>query len=1093
MPSKYRRLLQQTEQENEEEPPQRQLRRRRQESTVPAEDEDDITLDDLQSEVVRVEEEEKEATKVRESRITESKKGKKKLIKGQVERNASASASDDDYDHDNDISSTAGLSSRFGKSRKTTSEHETLGVTSDDSSTLSKGRSNEVNQKLSERTLSESRKGGSTANDEDHHQHHSKISVDENDTDDEDDDDNDNNDNNDNKNNTNNEDEDEDDEDEGEDDVLPHAPRLYSCDACPHGIFTTHAALLAHAEERHAELAPDHARLHRLAARLCPVWSRARHARRAAIAMWGKKVLDIAVRRDAGPEKMHEAHRAREQLEIVVRRWHERARVFIFGSSVAMGVWDGMADIDFAVVDVDALDAGGWPPLERNAVRSITELLRRAGFSFVNLEPISHARVPIIKHHASSPILTTARRDAEDVVARSVRFVLNAPAGKEDRVMLEGSVRDAVGPSGVQQVWWNRTGDVMSMTLNSTTSAIRAAMCTPALVTPALRAKVQPVHDECRPELYNVDFDLSFRAFGIRNSNLLRQYLMSHPCARPGAIVLKDWSKTSGVNNSVNGYFTSYAINIMWIYYLIQKEYVPYVDPLDIPASLVNYTDFGPKYIPMVDPSLSPEELDALYRDAGDMLVGFFYFYSFEFDWEHHVISLNRPGITTKKMLGWHVEDVVPPMISTLGGGGGGSGGGGGGGGGANNGGGGGGSGSMNSGNSVGNGSNTKRHPTRYELCIEDPYEENLNLGRHIGITKSLRVRTELYRGMLSLLKDGEKESCVFASTDLAESADVAGTSPSALPARALFKLMALTTQAIAESKQLSEKTDSGNTMVGEKAGVTTVVAGGGGSSSSGSSNGIDSPSSSLQEGSSTFTSSYSPSSPISLSTGLIGVSEKKLESLFLEKAPTEYQLTRKVWNWHQLIHRLGYKIHRGYILPRREIGVRCLVRRDADDSLHDSNGNTNTTNTATNNNNNSNNNNNNNKRVATHGRNLTEGILRDVSRGFMTLTPEWVAWSTPWVSQHLRGYSRLTTIAGDTVTTGKTTSNNNSSTAPVSTLSSSGEPAVGLMRGTRRNASPVTAMMIMKKRMSMPVTMKVSMVRLYGGVKRFLPFKCIR
>ncbi|RNF16460.1 RET1 protein [Trypanosoma conorhini] len=785
-------------------------------------------------------------------------------------------------------------------------------------------------------------------------------------------------------------------------------PRFYSCDACPHAVFTTHAALLSHAEERHAELVPDHARLHRLAEKVSKVWARALKARRDAIALWGKKVFVVAAQRDAGEAKMQEAHRARAQLETVVRRWHEKARVFIFGSSVAMGVWDGMADIDFAVVDVEALDAGNWPPLEKNAVRSITELLRRAGFSFVNLEPISHARVPIIKHHASSPILTVARKDAEDVVARSVRFVLNAPASREDRVMLEGSVRDAVGPAGVQQVWWNRTGDVMSMTLDSTTTAIRAAVCSPAFVTPALRAKVQPVHDECRPELYNVDFDLSFRAFGIRNSNLLRQYLLSHPCARPGAIVLKDWSKTSGVNNSVNGYFTSYAVNIMWIYYLIQKNYVPYVDPLDISASLVNETNFDPKYTPMLDPALTPDELNVLYENAGNMLVGFFYFYSFEFDWEHHVISLNRPGVTTKKMLGWHVEDVVPPMSSSLGGG-------------VN---------SLNGGASGGGVAAAKRHPTRYELCIEDPYEENLNLGRHIGITKSLRVRTELYRGLLSLLKDGEKESCVFASTDLANAADAAGPLSSKLPVRALFRLMALTTQAIAVSKRLSSGRVTSSELAGDGATRGT-----------------------------TPDASTASSAPASA-----GVPEKQLEKIFLEQAALEYQLTRKVWNWHQLIHRLGYKIHRGHVVPRRELGVRCFAKRDGEEPKSDTQSGRN---------------------PAARGRDLTESILRDLSRGFMTLTPEWVAWSTPWASQHLRGYSRLTATADAPVSAG-------ASASPwAEAAASGGEPAVGPLRGTRRNAFPMirrTLPLPMPRERTTAERVASAVAHLCRGVKRALP-----
>nr|CCD13968.1 unnamed protein product [Trypanosoma congolense IL3000] len=764
--------------------------------------------------------------------------------------------------------------------------------------------------------------------------------------------------------------------------------RLYSCDACPHAVFSTHSALLAHAEEQHADLLPDHARLRRIARKLSPVWERALNARRCIITSWGRKIFDVAAQRDAGEEKMREAHRARAQLECVVRRWHDKARVFIFGSSVAMGVWDGIADIDFAVVDVDAMERGSWPPLEKNAVRSITELLRRAGFSFVNLEPISHARVPIIKHHASSPITTVVRREAEDVVSRSVRYVLNGPVTFEDRMLLEGSVRDAVGPTGVQQVWWNRTADMMSVTLESTTAAVQAAMCSPALVSPSLRAKVQPAHDECRPELYNIDFDLSFRAFGVRNSTLLRKYLLSHPCARPGAIVLKDWSKTSGVNNSVNGYFTSYAINIMWIYYLVQKNYVAYVDPLEIPESLVGYTDFDPIYTPMIDPQVTNAELEELYKEAGSMLVGFFYFYSFEFDWEHHVVSLNRPGVTTKKMLGWHVEDVVAANSPSPGG---------------------------------GSTAGTRRQPTRYELCIEDPYEDNLNLGRHIGITKSLRVRTELYRGLLSLLKEGESKSCVFASAGLAGPSSVPGRQSSAFPVRALFRLMALTTQAISRSSRLSQSSNEGSCCNGGSSFVETTATslGGGGVAATAPSRGSSTP---------------QPDTPL-------GVHERTLEGIFMEKAPLEFQLVRKVWNWHQLVHRLGYKIHRGYVMPRRELGVRCTARRDADEACGQG------------------------EKCGMSAQStksvcgLTDNMLRDLSRGYMKLTPEWVAWSAPWASQHLRGYSRLMPTSSPNA--GSVTNTLSGPLAAPKPLG--GEAAVGGIRTTRRNAAPACRAEVLK------------------------------
>lgn len=771
--------------------------------------------------------------------------------------------------------------------------------------------------------------------------------------------------------------------------------RLFSCDVCPHLVFYSHASLDHHAVEAHgADLFPDYLALKQVSAKLVPLWDQVQQRKAAVTAEWGRKVFTIARQRDAGPAKMEEAHRAREQLEHVVRRWHPAARVFVFGSSVAFGVWDGISDIDFTVVDVAGMEAGTWPPPEKNAVRSITELLRRAGFSYVNLEPIPYARVPIIKHHASSPIriashhnsndsmngsgkregLTAAEREAasrleaEDVISRSVRFVLTAPATPQDRLVLEGSVRDAIGADGVQQVWWNRTAEMMCVTCDSTNSAIAAATCGLSFVTPGLRARVQPLHDECRPELYNLDFDLSFRSFGVRNSELLNRYLAAHPCARPGAIVLKDWSKTSGVNNSMNGYLTSYAINIMWIYFLVQKGVVPYVDPLlDVPASLVGRTDFGPTYIPMVSTEWNAERLEALYAEAGELLLGFFYFYSHEFDWANNVVSLNRKGTTTKRMAGWDREEN-----------------------------------SLSASSSSNNGTNTtpgvgarKGSSVRYTFCIEDPYEENLNLGRHMGVTKALRVYTELHRGLLSLLKDGHNESCVFAATDRAAAnaaksssssndnssaeaaiargcgggdiGDVAATSavPPAsvaagarLPLTVLYKLMGIAIREVATAKQRA------------------------------------------------LSGSNSNNNNTNISGGLLR--QEQLQAAFTAQAPQEYQLACKAWNWQQLVHRLGYKLHRGCVVPRREIGVRRLARTAqpppgvVPSSVASSSSSSwslplsESSNTIT-------------SSTTSTTMGLSEQMAAALAQGFLRLTPEWVAWSKPWATVHLRGMTFFT------------------------------------------------------------------------------------
>lgn len=880
---------------------------------------------------------------------------------------------------------------------------------------------------------------------------------------------------------------------------------LYTCDACLHFVTSSYGDLARHALEQHADLLVDYTRLRTVAEKLVPVWPQVLQRKRAVIQKWGEEVFRVAVQRDAGAAKMAEAHRARAQLELVVQRWHPNARVFIFGSSVAFGVWDGISDIDFTVVDVEELEAGLWPPSEKNAVRTITELLRRAGFSFINLEPISHARVPIIKHHASLPIrLTDEQRrrlreeaqaaaaaaagvstsastalppshessldgegkregeekedtqlEAELIIARSVRYTLNLPASALDSAMLEASIRLAVGSAAVQQVWWNRSREMCCMTFDTTTNAIRAATCPLHFASAGMRARVQPLHEECRPELYGMDFDLSFRAFGIRNSHLLRRYLLSHPCARPGALVLKDWSKSSGVNNSVNGYLTSYAINIMWIYYLVHHHLIPYVSPTDdIPASLRGNVSGDPEYAPMVDATWSAEELAAMQAQAGELLLGFFYYYAFDFDWEHHVVSLNRPGVTTKAMLGWDVEDVAvsPPMMDGA-------------------------AGSLlaphlqqqqqmdfinsNSSNAAAGGGPAARRSrmttTRYSFCIEDPYEENLNLGRHMGVTKTLRVQTELYRGLLSLLKDDVHHCCVFAGSAASTEATQATTQrsahaggegnkgePTELPLRVLYRLMAISTRELAAARLAH------------------------------------------------------PPTATSSKNDFPGILLEELTAAFAATAPAEWKVASNAWNVHQLLHRLGLKLHEGrYVLPRREIGMRRLASQvppgvvlstapeptiavasyteDAAAATTKLDGEAPAASAAA-------------PQITSAAevadrncrllqsvrtRYLSSDLMLAVARGYEHLTPQWVAWSKPWAALSAWWTDRRPTLAvapAEQQKTGSTLHNHHSSSrnsnssdgrqtsSPASSSSSSSprvsvppKQTVGAMRQTRK------------------------------------------
>jgi hypothetical protein len=645
--------------------------------------------------------------------------------------------------------------------------------------------------------------------------------------------------------------------------------RLFSCDACSNVCFGNAEQLDEHVRLRHVPvMLPQFDEIRSASETVKDNWEALLSADSVVekLRSWGVKAFELALERDAGLSKMQEAHAARAQLEVAVQRWLPSCSVYIFGSSVALGVWDGSSDVDFTVVDVNALERGAWSPNEKQAVRSIAQVLYRAGFSAQNLELIPFARVPIIKHHKNSPLIPQiALRAAgqwpdqvEKTVARSARFSLASPASPQDRLLMEASVRASLlHPDAAEQIWWDRRGTEMCVTFSSSTEAMRALTATPATTASNKCMRAAPLHIEFSPELFHVDFDLSFRVFGIRNSQLLRKYLLAHPCARPGSLVLKDWSKSSGVNNSQAGFLTSYAINMLWIYFLVQRGVVPYVDPLDIPSSLASPEHSrDPQYSPMQSPGLSEAQRQAQFSDMGRLLMDFFKFYSCEFDWELHVVSLNRKGITTKAQLGWDEEDVQQG-----------------------------------------------RKHTRYMMCIEDPYEENLNLGRHLGPTKSVKVMHELRRGLLSLLKDDLTSSSVFELCDNA-SRNVAMLPPADALLKIIKHILVAFEETVYQQQHQHQAVDSATSPSSPTTGTISS------SSSSGA------------------------ATPAAPTTSFI--KSDVLHAYVHKQAPFELEVALKFWSWQQLLHRLGYKTLGGVVYRRGSLLAAAQQVREAPHSSSD-------------------------------------------------------------------------------------------------------------------------------------------------------------
>jgi DNA polymerase sigma len=192
------------------------------------------------------------------------------------------------------------------------------------------------------------------------------------------------------------------------------------------------------------------------------------------------------------------------------------------------------------------------------------------------------------------------------------------------------------------------------------------------------------------------------RRNGVRNSYLLRGYFAQRPDARWIAVAVKQWSKKVGMNGGTGGFMTSYAFNILVAFWLLQRGMVEYVP--------VELTDVSK--VPLVAPGIPIEQPKSV-SEVGFMLDDFFNFYNNEFDFSKHVISLNRgKALVTKEELKWtlEMEDVLK-MRSAEG------------------------------------------ERIAYRMCIEDPYEENLNLGRNVSQFRFDIFKQNMIRAQMTALE----------------------------------------------------------------------------------------------------------------------------------------------------------------------------------------------------------------------------------------------------------------------------------------------------------------------------------------------------
>ncbi|EKF31560.1 hypothetical protein MOQ_004602 [Trypanosoma cruzi marinkellei] len=438
----------------------------------------------------------------------------------------------------------------------------------------------------------------------------------------------------------------------------------------------------------------------------------------------GLFVIESVAELDMGREAFAVIQRASEQLREIIGRFMRNAEVFLFGGCVACGSWDGVGDADFTVLESIhswRLKEGEWEnPDEKRCIFKIAAALRNAGFLHSELEPVVRTRVPVLKRKQKvrAPLRVPMRHDGFKLV---YEFSEPPPRHVHDAFLRKARDRKIK----VEETYPNK----VTLHFDTAHNALQYYLAREwGLGNVTKRWK----SDHQLPDIFFLDFDISCRPLGVRNSWFMRQYFSQHPVARAGLAFLKRWSKQCGINNAPRGYLTSYAIMVLWAYYLLRRGLVEYVDPASFsltPSSAqleVSYLpllrDEGNGGESMRSVSHSPT-FEPIRGELDSCVAGFFSFYA-SFSWEEFVVSLRaRDGDVTRESLGW-VEASEVKAIKL-------------------------------------------KDRVWYRMCIEDPYEDNLNLGRHLSPKKFAFVRSQFVVAH-SLLMCGQPQRLLEDAIELA-------------------------------------------------------------------------------------------------------------------------------------------------------------------------------------------------------------------------------------------------------------------------------------------------------------------------------------
>ncbi|KZO97583.1 hypothetical protein CALVIDRAFT_513390 [Calocera viscosa TUFC12733] len=247
---------------------------------------------------------------------------------------------------------------------------------------------------------------------------------------------------------------------------------------------------------------------------------------------------------------------------------------------------------------------------------------------------------------------------------------------------------------------------------------------------------------------YGIACDIGFEnRLALENTRLLLSYATLDPTrVRTMVLFLKLWSKRRKINSPYLGTLSSYGYALMVIFFLVHVKNPPVLPNLQVipPMRPITKEDMhiGEHNIWFFDDT---ELLKRTWQSGntdsvGELLVDFFKYFSHDFPYNTHVISI-RGGLIEKTYKGWyeasqHILTVQQPISQVL-------------------------------------QPDPRAHDLsrdRNRLCIEDPFEVSYNVGRTVTKDGLYTIRGEFMRA--SRIFSSRPDRAFLALTQLCEERD---------------------------------------------------------------------------------------------------------------------------------------------------------------------------------------------------------------------------------------------------------------------------------------------------------------------------------